>query len=186
VRSLDTGREKTILSGGSKVIKQRVDYRLPLINWADANTLGVIGVKNGEYIFWLYDFTTRQKIPRELERFSNVRSFDFSSNGRLVILSADFEGKSDLFLMSAKRNRAPRRLTNDIYDDLDPTFIPNTNRIVFSSNRTADTLRANQRLQFEQLTNNYNLFIYDLDSTKFLLTTPYKYIEQGSFASSSR
>ena len=121
VRSLETAREKTIISGGSKVIKQRVDYRLPLIAWADANTLGVIGVKNGEYIFWLYDFNTKTKIPRELERFSNVRSFDFSSNGRLVILSADFEGKSDLFLMSAKRNRAPRRLTNDIYDDLDPS-----------------------------------------------------------------
>jgi hypothetical protein len=170
VRSLENGREKTIISGGSKVIKQRVDYRLPLLAWADANTLGVIGVKNGEYIFWLYDFTTKTKIPRELERFSNVRSFDFSSNGRLVILSADFEGKSDLFLMSAKRNRSPRRLTNDIYDDLDPTFIPNSNRIVFSSNRTSDTLRANMKLQFEQLTNNYNLFIYDLDSTKFLLT----------------
>ncbi len=170
VRSLDNGRERTVISGGSKVIKQRVDYRLPLIAWADANTLGVIGVKNGQYIFWLYDFTTRTKVPRDLERFSNVRSFDFSSNGRLVILSADFEGKSDLFLMSAKRNRAPRRLTNDIYDDVDPAFIPNTNRIVFSSNRATDTLRANVKLQFEQLANNYNLFIYDLDSTKFLLT----------------
>lgn len=169
VRSLVNGREKTILSGGSKVIKQRVDYRLPLIAWADANTLGVIGVKSGQYVFWLYDFTTRSKVPRELERFSNVRSFDFSSNGRLVILSADFEGKSDLFLMSAKRNRAPRRLTNDIYDDVDPTFIPNTNRILFSSNRTSDTLRANAKPQFEQLTDVYNLFIYDLDSTKFLL-----------------
>jgi hypothetical protein len=169
VRSLENGRERTILSGGSKVIKQRVDYRLPLIAWADANTLGVIGVKNGQYIFWLYDFTTRTKLPRELERFSNVRSFDFSSNGRLVILSADFEGKSDLFLMSSKRNRAPRRLTNDIYDDVDPTFIPNTNRIVFSSNRATDTLRANLKLNFEQLSNTYNLFIYDLDSTKFLL-----------------
>lgn len=170
VRSLDSGREKTIISGGSKVIKQRVDDRLPLIAWADANTLGVIGVKNGEYVFWLYDFLTKTKLPRDLERFSNVRSFDFSSNGRLVILSADFEGKSDLFLMSAKRNRAPRRLTNDIYDDLDPSFIPNTNRIVFSSNRASDTLRANVKLHFEQLTNNYNLFVYDLDSTKFLLT----------------
>ncbi|MEP6735481.1 MAG: translocation protein TolB [Chryseolinea sp.] len=169
VRSLDTGRERIVISGGSKVIKQRVDYRLPLIAWADANTLGVIGVKNGDYIFWLYDFTTRTKLPRELEKFSNVRSFDFSSNGRLVILSADFEGKSDLFLMSSKRNRAPRRLTNDIYDDLDPAFIPNTNRIVFSSNRSNDTLRANTKPHFEQLTNNYNLFLYDLDSTKFLL-----------------
>jgi len=169
VRSLENGKEKIIISGGSKVIKQRVDYRLPLIAWADANTLGVIGVKNGEYVFWLYDFITKTKLPRDLERFSNVRSFDFSTNGRLVILSADFEGKSDLFLMSSKRNRAPRRLTNDIYDDLDPSFIPNTNRIVFSSNRSSDTLRANTKPQFEQLTNNYNLFIYDLDSTKFLL-----------------
>ncbi len=170
VRSLDTGKEKIVISGGSKVINQRVDYRLPLIAWADANKLGVIGVKNGQYVFWMYDFTTKTKVPRDLERFSNVRSFDFSSNGRLVILSADFEGKSDLFLMSATRNRAPRRLTNDIYDDLDPSFIPNSNRIVFTSNRATDTLRANMKLQFEQLTDNYNLFIYDLDSTKFLLT----------------
>ncbi|MBL0742418.1 PD40 domain-containing protein [Chryseolinea lacunae] len=169
VRSLETGREKTILSGGSKVIKQRVDYSLPLLAWSDASTLGVIGVKNGQYVFWLYDFNTRTKLPRQLERFSNIRSFSFSGNGRLIILSADFEGKSDLFLLSSKRDRV-RRLTNDLYDDLDPSFIPNTNRIVFSSNRTTDTLRANAKPQFEQLTNNYNLFVYDLDSTKFLLT----------------
>ncbi len=46
VRSLESGREKTILSGGSKVIKQRVDYRLPLISWAaqpNASKRGAIG-----------------------------------------------------------------------------------------------------------------------------------------------
>jgi hypothetical protein len=180
VRSIETGKEKRVLSGGSKVIKQRVDYRLPLIAWADANTLGVIGGKNGEYVFWLYDFNTKTKIPRELERFSNIRSFDFSGNGRLVILSADFEGRSDLFLLSAKRDRV-RRLTNDIYDDLDPTFIPNTNQIVFSSNRTSDTLRANIKPRFEELSNNYNLFIYDLDSTKFLLTRVTNTISKDHF-----
>lgn len=169
VRSIETGKEKRVISGGSKVIKQRVDYRLPLIAWADANTLGVIGGKSGEYVFWTYDFNTKTKVPRQLERFSNIRSFDFSGNGRLVILSADFEGRSDLFLLSAKRDRV-RRLTNDMYDDLDPSFIPNTNKIVFSSNRTTDTLRAQTKPEFETLTNNYNLFIYDLDSTQFLLT----------------
>jgi hypothetical protein len=93
VRSLDSGREKTVISGGSKVIRQRVDDRLPLIAWADANTLGVIGVKNGEYVFWLYDFTTRSKIPRDLERFSNVRSFSFIAHHRrlaLVVERDDF------------------------------------------------------------------------------------------------
>jgi Tol biopolymer transport system component len=168
VRSIKTGKERIIINGGSKVIGQRVDYRLPLISWSEVNTLGVIAVKNGRYVFWLYDLSTRTKLPRELEKFSNVRSMEFSGNGRLVVLSGDLEGRSDLFLLSTRRDRV-RRLTNDLFDDLDPSFIPNTNQIVFSSNRNNDTLRANVVPEFEKLTNNYNLFIYDLDSTNVVL-----------------
>jgi Tol biopolymer transport system component len=167
VRSLENGRETTILSGGSKVINQRVDYRLPVINWADANTLGVIAVKNGGYTFWLYDLNTRTKIPRELDRFQNVRSISFSANGRLAVVSADYEGQSDLFLLSTRRDRV-RRLTNDLFDDLDPSFIPGTNRIVFSSNRTTDSLRAKKPM-LSDLTDNYNLFVFDLDTTNLVL-----------------
>ncbi|HEY0656762.1 MAG TPA: translocation protein TolB [Chryseosolibacter sp.] len=165
VRSLENGRERTIISGGSKVINQRVDYRSPLLSWADVNTLGVIGLKGGEYVFWLYDLSTRSKLPRELDRFSNVRSLNFSGNGRLAIVSADFEGRNDLFLLSSRRDRV-RRLTNDLYDDLDPSFIPGTNRIVFSSNRTSDTLRSTRQVVFGQMPENYNLFVFDLDTTK--------------------
>jgi Tol biopolymer transport system component len=166
VRSLENGRESTVLSGGNRVIKQDVDFRIPLISWADANTLGVIGVKNGAYIFWLYDLNTKSKLPRELERFSNVRSFDFSGNGRLIVMSADFEGQNDLFLLSSRRDRT-RRLTNDLYDDLDPTFVPNTNRIVFSSNRTTDSVTTFVK-GYRNLGNTYNLYLYNLDSTNNL------------------
>jgi Tol biopolymer transport system component len=169
VKSLESGKEKTILRGGTKVVSQRVDYNLPLIGWADANTLGVVGQKQGNYWFWLYDFTSRTKLPRQLEKFNNIRSINFSANGRLAILSADFEGKNDLYLLSTRRDRI-RRLTNDTYDDLDPSFIPNTNRIVFSSNRSTDSLRTGKRVPLAELTNTSNLFVYDLDSTKTLLT----------------
>lgn len=168
VRSLENGRESTILSGGNKVIKQDIDYRVPLISWADANTLGVIGVKQGGYVFWLYDLNTRSKLPRELEKFSNVRSFDFSGNGRLIVLSADFEGQNDLFLLSSRRDRT-RRLTNDLFDDLDPTFIPNTNRIVFSSNRNTDSVNTTFK-GYRNLPTIYNLYTYDLDSTSNLVS----------------
>lgn len=168
VRSVENGRERTIISGGSKVIGQRIDYNLPLISWADANTLGVIGLKYGEYVFWLYDLSSRSKLPRELDRFSNVRSLNFSDNGRLAVISADFEGRNDLFLLSSRRDRV-RRLTNDLYDDLDPSFIPGSNRIVFSSNRTSDTLRARTVPEFGQLSGTYNLFVFDLDTTRNLL-----------------
>ena len=168
IKSLENGREATILTGGNKVIKQDVDYRIPLISWADANTLGVIGAKHGNYVFWLYDLNTKSKLPRELDRFSNVRSFDFSANGRLVVVSADFEGQNDLFLLSSRRDRT-RRLTNDIFDDLDPTFIPNTNRIVFSSNRNTDTVNTTVK-GYKTLPTQYNLFLFDLDSSNNTVT----------------
>lgn len=168
VKSLENGRESTILSGGNKVIKQDVDFRVPLISWADPNTLGVIGVKQGGYIFWLYDLNTKSKLPRELEKFSNVRSFDFSGNGRLIVLSADLEGQNDLFLLSSRRDRT-RRLTNDLFDDLDPSFIPNTNRIVFSSNRTTDSVTTIIK-GYRNLPGKYNLYMYDLDSTDNTVT----------------
>lgn len=163
VKSLVNGRETVILNAGNKVIKQDVDYRVPLISWADANTLGVIGVKNGQFVFWLYDLVTKSKLPRELDRFSNIRNFDFSGNGRLAVLSADFEGQNDLYLISSRRDRT-RRLTNDMFDDLDPSFIPGTNTIVFSSNRTTDSLSSSIK-DYAKSVNRYNLFLYNLDTT---------------------
>ncbi len=165
VRSVESGKETTILRHGSKVINQEVDYRLPIISWSDASTLGVIAVRNGEYTFWLYDMNTRTKLPRELDRFNNVRSISFSSNGRLAVVSADYEGRNDLYLISSRRDRI-RRLTNDAYDDLDPSFIPNTNRIVFSSNRTSDSLNTSAKPSLSSLNDNYSLFVFDLDTTK--------------------
>ncbi len=165
VRSLETGKETTIITHGSKVISQEVDYRLPIIAWSDASTLGVIAVRNGEYTFWLYDMNTRTKLPRDLERFNNIRSLSFSSNGRLAVVSADYEGKNDLYLISSRRDRV-RRLTNDMYDDLDPSFVPNTNKIVFSSNRISDSLNTKAKVSLGSLTDNYSLFVFDLDTTK--------------------
>lgn len=168
VKSLENESESVILEGGNRVIKQTVDYRVPLLSWADANTLGVIGVKEGQYIFWLYDLKTKSKIPRELDKFSNIRSFSFSNNGRLVIVSADFEGQNDLFLLSSRRDRT-KRLTNDAYDDLDPAFIPNSNTIVFSSNRLTDSLTTDTKV-LQKLSPYYNLFLFNIDTTTNRLT----------------
>jgi hypothetical protein len=163
VKSLENGKETVILNGGNKVIKQTVDYSIPLLSWSDANTLGVIGIKNGQYVFWLYDLVTKSKLPRELDRFSNIRSFNFSGNGRLAVLSADLMGQNDLFLISSRRDRT-RRLTNDLYDDLDPSFIPNSNTIVFTSNRTVDSVNTKVS-NYNKLSSNYNLFLFNLDTT---------------------
>lgn len=168
IHSLTGSKEITILRGGIKALNQQINYDVPLISWADDNTLGVIGLRRGEYTFWLYDLNTKSKLPRSLGKFSNIRSLDFSSNGRLAVVSADQEGQNDLYLISSRRDRT-QRLTNDIYDDLDPSFIPNSNRIVFSSNRPNDTINQKTR-GYTEISDNFNLFVYDLDTTRSVVT----------------
>ncbi|MEQ8423884.1 MAG: hypothetical protein RIA63_04180, partial [Cyclobacteriaceae bacterium] len=77
--------------------------------------------------------------------------------------SADFEGQNDLFLISSCRDRT-RRLTNDLFDDFDPSFIPGSNTIVFSSNRTNDTTNTIIK-GIKSIPTNYNLYLFDLDTT---------------------
>lgn len=168
VKSLENGKEKVIISGGNRVFRQTVDTNIPLLSWSDSHTLGVIGVRNGDYVFWLYDLSTQSKLPRALEKFSNIRSFSFSGNGRLAVMSADIAGQNDLFLISSRRDRT-RRLTNDVFDDFDPTFIPNSNTVVFSSNRTTDTTNTVQK-EINKIPSNYNLFAYNLDTTTTVVT----------------
>ncbi len=167
VRNVDTGKTIKVFSGGYKLLHQKVDRVNPLINWADNKTLGIIGYHKGKNVLWLYDLETRSKIPALLDRFDHISSFDFSGNGRLATLSATRGGRTDIYLLSVRRNKI-RQLTNDYYDDLDPSFVPGTNTIIFSSNRTNDTISSNVRT-LKDFSGNYNIYAFNLDTTRRVL-----------------
>lgn len=167
IKSLESGKETIIYRGGYKVIGQQVDYGLPVLDWSDNSTLGLIAPKQGKMNFILYDLNTESKLPRVLDRIEQVNSMEFSDNGRLAIVSGVVGGRSDLYLLSTRRDRT-KRLTNDIYDDTDPSFVPSTNTIVFSSNRVSDTLDVKEK-NIEQVANNFNLFFFNLDTTENIL-----------------
>ncbi len=167
VRDLNSGKETDVLTGGYKVINQEIDYNMPIMDWANDSTLGIIHAKRGMLTLTLYDINTQSKLPRKLRRFDQVKSMDFSENGRLLIVSGVVNGRNDLFLLSTRRDRT-KRLTNDLHDDLYPAFVPGTNTFVFSSNRVSDTLNAKVE-SFEDIGNNMNLFFFNLDTTKNLL-----------------
>ncbi len=164
VRDLATGRTERVLKGGVKLINQKIDKQNPLINWADDHTLGVISYHKGQNVLWLYDLETHTRIASPLRRFDHVSSFDFNGNGRLAALSATRQGKTDIYLLSVRRNKI-RQLTNDYFDDITPYFIPGTNTILFSSNRTNDSI-VSQVHDLKAFSNNYNIFAFNLDTTR--------------------
>lgn len=164
VKELDTNKETVVLRGGYRVIGQQVEKDLPIIDWADKSTLGVIHSKKGQMNLVLVDLNTGSKLPRVLQRLDQVKSMEFSDNGRLIVVSGVVGGRNDLYLLSTRRDRT-RRLTNDIFDDIDPSFVPGTNTILFSSNRISDTLDVRER-NIEGVNSNFNLFFFNLDTTK--------------------
>ena len=168
IRDLESGRVEKIMSEGYRVNDQRIDKTMPLLDWMDEKTLGVVEYKKGIYVLLLYDIETKSKLISPLRNLEKINGISFSGNGRLAALSANRAGKTDIYLLSVRRNKI-RRLTNDYFDDLYPSFIPNTNTILFSSNRTSDTLKVD-KVGMKKLTTNFNNFTFNLDTTKRVLS----------------
>lgn len=162
-KDLETQKVKKVTSGGYKVSGQDLDRQLPLLDWQDEYTLGVILYKRGYLYLNTFNLETGAKGQKPLNRFRQIESFSFNDNGRLAVISGDIDGQNDLFLIAMNRS-ALRRITRDAYDDLDPCFVPGTAAILFSSNRVTDSVRQ-QNISLDNIDNNFNIFVYDLDTT---------------------
>lgn len=168
IKDINTGTTESVFKEGYKITDQKTDNSIPILDWQNDNTLGVVVFKKGEYQLWLYDLETKSKIASPLRNLEKINGISFSGNGRLAALSANRAGKTDIYLLSVRRNKI-RRLTNDYFDDINPKFIPNSNTIIFSSNRSNDTLKVDEE-SFKKLTNNFNIFTFNLDTTKYVLS----------------
>ena len=157
-------KEKTILKGGYRLLNQEPDKTIPLLSWKDENTLGIINTKYGKNYLVMYELGSKSKVRKELTRINQIRDFDILRNGNLAVLSADRNGSNDLYLISLRRNSI-KKITSDFYDDINPRFVPGTSSIIFSSNRTTDTIDVAGR-DIQKVTETYNIFIYNIDSTK--------------------
>lgn len=164
VKDINTGVRKKVVTGGYRVINQSVDYEIPLVEWIDDDNLGIIQSIYGKFYLVTYNLSSKTAQRKPLDRFENIKDLTFNENGRLAVISADVNGVNDLYLISMRRN-AIRRLTRDQWDDVTPRFLPGADAVVFSSNRTADTLGHPIR-KVAEISDNYNLFLLDLDTTK--------------------
>lgn len=163
VRNLSTSKEIELYKGGNKLLDQEVDQELPLISWADETTLGIITNENGLNTLTIKRVGERGKQSLTIPRLSRIQSFDFKYKGRLAVLTGDLNGKSDAFLFNINRGQI-RRITSDNFDVRDVSFVPETNVVIFSSNRNSDTVFVQGPTKLEDLeVNKFNIFSYDLD-----------------------
>ncbi|MDD3743636.1 MAG: hypothetical protein PHX54_08450, partial [Lentimicrobiaceae bacterium] len=122
--------------------------------------MGLITELKGEIRFYQIDLETRKKSWQYIYGFQKIVDFSYSHDGRDLAMSAIRKGQSDIYVFNVA-SAAAEQITNDVFDDLSPVFINNSKQIVFSSNRTSDTLVENQKLKLPGLPQTYDLFLYD-------------------------
>ena len=111
----------------------------------------------------------------KMYKYEKILDLDYSADGRKWVLSAVKNGQSDLYLFDIM-SRRDEQITDDWFDDLNPRFYDRANKIVFSSNRIADTLHKEVFKNFP-IINNYDLFLFDLtkptNEVKRIINTPF-------------
>jgi hypothetical protein len=161
--STKTGRVKRILKRDHR-IDRLLDDTYPILAWhPTSRLLTYVYEDQGRPFIGNYNLEEKKHTVKELFRIDKVVSMAYSPDGRRMIFSGVSEGRSDLYLYQVIGNNQ-EALTLDIYDDLQPSFLADGQRVIFVSNRVDDTLRVDvPNAPFDR---QLDVYILDLNSRK--------------------
>jgi len=163
--------DKTLLKFGSKSRIGDINPNYPMMAWDPKGTrLSVLYEEEGRIKLFVYDVITRVKpYKRDLTKlFDQVQDMKYMMNSQTLLFSAVKNGHSDIYTYDIE-NEKLKQITNDVYDDLDPSFVafPNKTGIIFSSNRPSANAKGGDT---SLLKNRYNIFlITDFNTNKSAL-----------------
>jgi len=163
-----TEKAKRIIKRGEK-IEQINDYSYPVLAWhPSGKLLSFVNEEKGSVWFWYYDMETKELDKKEMFSVDKILSYSFNQKGNLLAMSAFKDGQSDIFIYNNAANTF-EPVTNDLADDNNPVFCADGRSILFSSNRSTDTLRGDST--FPGIKNDYNVFLYSPGSQNLLRVT---------------
>jgi Tol biopolymer transport system component len=167
LQDLDKSKKKIVLRGGFRNVTQPIDYSYPLLAWdPTGKNIAIVYEKRGKSWLAIYNSEKKKKEKKRiLAGFQKVLSVDFTNDPRVLVLSAENKGQSDIYTynyMSGHLNQ----ITNDFWDDYDAHYIKLDNRegILFASNRKNDTLKSTP-LDTLLPTGYDNIYFYNVKST---------------------
>lgn len=145
------------------------DNTYPILAWhPNGEILAAVYEKRGEVFLHLYDVKTKKWEKRLFRNIEQVKGISFSPDGKTLAVSAVRNGQVDLFAYKMMTNSLIQE-TNDIYDDLAPTFVPGSEDWLFLSNRPNDTLTKDKG-ELDQIQPHFDVFRYGYGSKSDVLT----------------
>lgn len=167
---------KTLLKYGVRTQKTDINPNYPLMAWDGKGTrVAVIYWENGKIKMFVYDAIANYKnYKQEIEGLDQILDVQFMLDKNTLLLTAVKNGHTDIFTYKIEGNKL-QQLTNDVYDDLDASFVsfPNKTGIIFASNRPGpDAPNSDTVLPSN---NRYNIFMLDYFTKQITQLTNLKY-----------
>ncbi|OLY93767.1 hypothetical protein SAMN05444008_1147 [Cnuella takakiae] len=152
---------KVLVHTGVRNLQEQMNPNYPILAWDPKGTrLAVLYPAKGKLNFFIYDAINRVKINKvTMDQFDQVQDMKFMLNSNTLLLSAVKSGQTDIFVYNIEK-MTTEQITNDVYDDLDASFVafPNKTGIIFSSNRpNARAKDSDTALP----TGKFNIFLVD-------------------------
>ena len=153
---------------GEKKLDRIIDRSFPILAWhPSSQALSYALERRGELYLRTYTLDDRKTAEKPVILLQKILSMAYSDDGRNMVFSAVREGRTDLYYYYVIGNRQ-EQLTDDQFDDLEPRFVDDGRRIIFSSDRPDDTLRTNADIALVNGTKD--IFLFDLENRSRLLT----------------
>lgn len=157
----DFYNRKVLLQYGVRGGADEINPNLPILAWdGKGSRLAVVYNQEGKNKLFVYDMVSRFKvISQELPMFSQVQDVKYMLDANTLLFSAVKNGHSDIFVYKIDKQTV-EQITNDIYDDLDASFVafPGKTGIIFSSNRPSVTATGSDTAISSH---HYNIFLID-------------------------
>jgi hypothetical protein len=154
--------KKVLLKNGVRSDAEQLDPHYPLIAWDNKGTrLACVYWDRGKVKLFVYDAISRYKrVVQDLTDFQQVQDMKFMLDNNTLLMSASRNGQSDIYVYKIDKDEY-RQITNDIYDDLDASFVafPNKTGIIYSSNRPSSRARTDDTVLPSNY--HYNVFLVD-------------------------
>ena len=172
---------KVLLKFGARSREDEKNPNYPIMAWdGKGSRLAVLYWEEGKIKLFVYDIVNRAKISKTtLEQFSQVEDMKYMLDANTLIFSAVKSGQTDIFVYKIDKGTV-EQITNDVYDDLDASFVafPNKTGIIFSSNRpSANALNSDDSLPHAR----FNVFLVDnWNQSEFKQITQLTNMKQGN------
>ena len=172
---------KTLLKFGARSREDEKNPNYPILAWDGKGTrLAVLYWEEGKIKLFVYDAFNRVKINKTtLTQFSQVEDMKYMLDANTLLFSAIKSGQTDIFVYKIDKGTI-EQVTNDVYDDLDASFVafPNKTGIIFSSNRPSpNAVSSDDSIPHDR----YNIFLIDnWNKSEFKQMTQLTNMKQGN------